>query len=504
MTAVGVIAAVLATALPRADEPVLAMDVRPSHRASPRRSGVVNVTDYGATGDGRTDDTRAVQGAISAACRGISAPETVELPAGTYRVSSLSIECNKFHVRGTGGYAILDAAGSQDVLTITGGSGLVENLHVFRSGEGGTGIVLTGGARKGGSGAQNVFRRVRVSGPHAVGIQMDNAYLTTFSDLYVAGCGVGIKDLGVSQATVLQSSNLYKNGIGLDWNSRGLTVLGGAIEQSRVAEVRLGVDRNGPGMASFIGAHFEHNSKEAPTEPMITVGPPNRSSVSFATFSGCSFWGNSANRTALRVQGGGALVQGTYFQDFEPGNAPVIAIGPLARATTILPNVWHESVAAARKSIDPSAQVLDFDVSDRELDSAGRERGAMPGGDVSRATDPSQGRIVTRSSSRIVATKFGASVSIDARTGDVFDIVATDGRQFAVMDPKGAVPGQQLTFRIANRSGGALGRVVWGSAYRFAGAWVNPGQRASRSITFLYDSSGFATELSRVAADCAD
>jgi polygalacturonase len=50
---------------------------------------VFNVDDYGARGDGRADDTRAVQAAIRAAAR--AGGGTVHLPSGTYRISHLRL-----------------------------------------------------------------------------------------------------------------------------------------------------------------------------------------------------------------------------------------------------------------------------------------------------------------------------------------------------------------------------------------------------------------------------
>ena len=59
---------------------------------------VVNVLDYGAVGDGSTDDTAAIQAALDAGSN------TVYLPAGTYRVSdSIAVNSNtKLCVAGVG------------------------------------------------------------------------------------------------------------------------------------------------------------------------------------------------------------------------------------------------------------------------------------------------------------------------------------------------------------------------------------------------------------------
>src|SRR5262245_1996092 len=54
-----------------------------------RAPGFVDVRDFGATGDGRTDDTRAIQHAIDAAHR--TGGATVELPAGVWLSGTLRL-----------------------------------------------------------------------------------------------------------------------------------------------------------------------------------------------------------------------------------------------------------------------------------------------------------------------------------------------------------------------------------------------------------------------------
>jgi hypothetical protein len=471
-------------------------------------AGWVSVKSHGAKGDGTTDDTAAIQAAINAANTG-SIPKAVVLPAGTYVITSLSVAYNKFRIMGVGGFAILQTSANADALTITGGSGQLDSIHLFRAGGAGKGLVLTGGATVGGAGAENKFKRLRISGSGwTSGIEMDNAYLTTFDSIYVTGAQVGLKDLGVSQATDLIGSNLYKNGVNVEWNSRGLTVVGGAIEQASVQEVQLGVSGAFASIASFLGTHFEHDSGAGSSDPMILVGPPGATSLSFASIDRCTFWGNNSTRTAIQIDGGGAFVQGAYFQDFKTGGTPTIVAGEFARAVTLFPNLWHGSVNATHKSLHASAQVSDFDFADgaRLRVGSGANQYFFASGANSTATNGdfiAGGNIQAtgRLTSGILAPAYGVAVAINTNTKDTFDVVATDGVPFAIMNPVNAISGQRITIRIKNTSGGALGAVTWQSAYKLAGAWVNPADGHSRSITFLYDSTGAAAEMYRSAAD---
>jgi hypothetical protein len=74
---------------------------------------MINVKDYGACGDGSTDDTAAVQQAIDAAAE---RQETVYLPAGIYPVSGLRIH-DYTGIKGDAGWSYLKPGGS--VLRLT-------------------------------------------------------------------------------------------------------------------------------------------------------------------------------------------------------------------------------------------------------------------------------------------------------------------------------------------------------------------------------------------------
>jgi hypothetical protein len=82
---------------------------------------VINVREYGAKGDGVTDDTVAIQAAITA-CPGFCA---VQIPFGTYIVTALVIATNNITIFGDGKLKAKNNADFGTVLTGTGLTGIV-------------------------------------------------------------------------------------------------------------------------------------------------------------------------------------------------------------------------------------------------------------------------------------------------------------------------------------------------------------------------------------------
>lgn len=98
---------------------------------------------------------------------------------------------------------------------------------------------------------------------------------------------------------------------------------------------------------------------------------------------------------------------------------------------------------------------------------------------------------------------YGTTVAVAPGSGAYMLLTVTNGTAFTINTPSSATNGQEITFEIANASGGALGTVTWTSGaggYKLAGAWVSPANGTSRTITFKYNATNWV-EISRSASD---
>lgn len=101
------------------------------------------------------------------------------------------------------------------------------------------------------------------------------------------------------------------------------------------------------------------------------------------------------------------------------------------------------------------------------------------------------------------ALTYGVAVASDASLGKTQIVTANNGVAFTMSNPTNGYAGQQVTWRIKNTSGGALGVVTWAATFHLGAAWGSPATGFNRSITFEYDGANWI-ELYRTSADVAN
>lgn len=85
---------------------------------------------------------------------------------------------------------------------------------------------------------------------------------------------------------------------------------------------------------------------------------------------------------------------------------------------------------------------------------------------------------------------YSAAMTIDASTGNSFDITATNAVAFTINAPTFPTDGQLMTIRIRNTSGGALGGATFNAVFKLS-AWTQPANGFNRTIDFEYNGANW-------------
>lgn len=141
----------------------------------------INALDYGAVGDGTTDDTAAIQAAVNAALG--SASGTLWLPKGNYAVTSINIYP-------TGGKSLVlvgDGPLNSKFVKYGAGTDPLLNISGTAGGGGGNGVV-----------SKCQFKNFAVQGTAKgfVGVYADTLAHFFMEGVYITACSIGLQSLG--------------------------------------------------------------------------------------------------------------------------------------------------------------------------------------------------------------------------------------------------------------------------------------------------------------------
>ena len=146
----------------------------------------VSVKDFGATGDGSTDDTSAITAALAASFR-------VYFPTGTYKVTSALVVADNTYISGDGPQKskLMCATGTfTGVFLRAAGRTTIENLGVVA-----TGAVAGTGIRAADSSEYSFTGHIRIKNVYvygfAKGVDVNNIFDMTLDQVEISNCTVG-------------------------------------------------------------------------------------------------------------------------------------------------------------------------------------------------------------------------------------------------------------------------------------------------------------------------
>ena len=453
---------------------------------------IVSVKDFGAVGNGTTDDTVAIQAALDSGSNGIYFPSGSYLISSTLNISSYS------YLYGEGYAANPNSTAEPTCSTIVySGSGIALRANNFQYVAIGNLSITTTYWYK-----QTSFSPLTYGGTH--GIEFYQGADFYVNDCYIEGFGTSGIHLsnefpgGFIINGYLENNIIYNNG------GSGLLVDGSnAANRIYIASNRFSANRQSGisftvagNQITIIGNDLEGNAGEINTatngELHMTGGncvavsiignyfessgstphPLIRISDTQTTY-GLQITGNSLGQAvsypyAIELTASGGTIEGLVIQANRGGGFTYL----VGSANVVLTNalIGQNSLDAASKTLHNVTGKSVLVYSNNDLDTL----------------------------------TYSASITPDCGEGNTFLIPVTDGTAFTINSPINACTGMKRTFIIQNYSStSTIGTITWNSNYHLASAFTNPAYNYNRSIEFIYNGSTWY-EITRVSGDIAN
>ncbi len=485
---------------------------------TPYGSGARSVKAYGAVGDGTTDDTAAVQAAITAG-------GVVLVPPGAYKITStltFTVGCLLVGMgAGPGAVlaagsalnqgAILDHAFNGTFLYVTGVDGLVENgvgfglenltlRQVYGDGSAAAGtavhIFATSQTFKS---SWHYFRHANIEAASG----KDHWTYT----LHMDGEATTSTTAGSSRDTWIDGGRWVAGA-----HSTG-SVLLRCVCNWYASNLRLDSAAGGTSVLDVSGADATHASSTLfLSQCTVDTFTMDRVASVAMTNCGVATWISTANSDNVQWVGGRltnapTIVNGTNVSLL----VTVVSTGKIKQfdggGGIYLSNLAGQERLTLEAAVG-SSNFLEFDTAGAAVWTINREATTadlvFTDSGVGEVLRLLQATAVTKLSRglthKYVTPTYGASVAIDLALGDLFQIIVTDGTAFTIANPTNQAAGKEFTIEIANISGGAHGTITWGANYKLVGA-AGPTIATGKNQSVTFHHSTAIHERSRTSGD---
>lgn len=492
---------------PTGGPPVTAIDFSGAGLSLSRKAGRVsiastplsyfNVKDpaYGAKGDGTTDDTAAIQAAITAAA---ALGGTVFLPTGTFKISSPLIVPQEIRIVGSGRFGtwIKQATDNTQILKVTDTNSASVHLADFA-------LVYAN-------------QQTVASHPNSYAIafmgsvEQGSVYYWTMERLQISQATVGIGEFA-SLSTYYFWGN-YVNDIYFNKISKSLI--------DTTATRFHGNPHNYFGKIIHLTA-----SSPAPSGPALKLsGEFTLEGFDIEDWTNQLIWaeGNSAASTPMP-----AAIRGIHVERHSITQASPLNIIDLENGKFVVEDIDYQTSTGSGTAFthtlvntnNANLRLSNVCVFDWGATGSLNIHGGAAGdqhvvtgiadqldtgvsvGSVAKQVSLENGTVQSQVSQRgVVPLTYGTTVATVANQGEFFTLSVANTTAFTISNPTNAVNGQIITYDIVNNSGGVMGAITWGANFRLAGAFTNPANGKRRTISF-YVNGGFFIEINRAAAD---
>ena len=413
----------------------------------------VSVTDFGAVGDGTTNDTVAFANAI--AYLDTTGGGQLYIPDGIYMLDSLTMTGRSKALVGetmgsptlTHGVVLRCRSACSDFVTISGVAHRIENMFID-----GNGLASAAVVRYTNNMTDVVTSNIIIAGGVSGGIllalaaspQNNNAQISElkFYGVLLAG-DTGVTNLYINsdQAVVIAFYNLksFNGNYGIDL-VRGTVTL----------------------YCPFFTANLVYDIRAVRGQVTIFDGRSESSTINSLSFTGSTNFelnsyvhGSTITQTTLELPAGwtgyGVVVGGQYTNILN--SSPT---GTLVLVNQVLYSGGAFYGAYAYKSINISGGYL-------------------------RAP-----KLV----SFVNVLAYSGTVSPDMGVADRQYVAVTDAGNFIIAAPANPTAYQTMYLTISNQSGGAMGVITWNAIYKL-GAFTKPATGFQRTISFFYDGANW-------------